>query len=714
MSRRLSFSIALAGLLATHNLMWAQGEGPIGTLTFDGRNNAFPAGLSATTFRAQLSSSNEVPPVDGNVASGKATISIVRGGTERDPVNFVEFQVDYLFTINATITGMHIHSAAAGTNGPIVVDSGLPNGPIAVEAGKRGAIKAVVRDSQWAQAIERNPSAFYVNLHTTANPGGVMRGQLTASKQLIAGADMRTGNEVPAVPQDGIAAGFAIATFTRDANNVIDSAEVRFIVKYRFPAAQFLGPQTITGLHIHSGPAGTNGPVILDSGINAALGLRVAESGEGTVDVRNEIDVTDPVKRRAIEALAESGGAYYMNIHTNGFPAGFARGQVRPADRIVFGVPLARAGAAEAADAAFVADVLRNSNGVIESGLSSFVVLHRNFSKGTEFTGLHIHEGYAGTNGPVRIDSGLTRASGFTSTGDPGLISTLTAFSDPVTSTAVQDMLANIIDQGYYMNLHTVELPGGAIRGQMGAGAVVASSSFASVVEVTSAINLDPPLRTLAPGGRVAIYGDFLVAPAGLGSDQPGAFFPTALNGLSVMIGGQPAPLVFIDRTQIQALVPFSTPLGNSRPLMVRLVNGQYSSAPFSVSVQQYAPGIFITEGGAEVFREGDQGLVRPDNPARPGEKIRVMATGLGQTTPPLADGSPAPDESRGLARTNTVTATIGGASATVVSSVATPGLAGRYTVTVEVPAGTAAGDQPLVLTIGGVTSNRVSVSVAR
>jgi hypothetical protein len=33
-----------------------------------------------------------------------------------------------------------------------------------------------------ANSIIANPGAFYVNIHTAANPGGVARGQLTAAQ----------------------------------------------------------------------------------------------------------------------------------------------------------------------------------------------------------------------------------------------------------------------------------------------------------------------------------------------------------------------------------------------------------------------------------------------------------------------------------------------------------------------------------------------------
>ena len=56
---------------------------------------------------------------------------------------------------------------------------------------------------------------------------------------------------------------------------------------------------------------------------------------------------------------------------------------------------------------------------------------------------------------------------------------------------------------------------------------------------------------------------------------------------------------------------------------------------------------------------------------------------------------------------------TIGGATALVSFSGLTPGAVGVYQVNVQVPADAPAGDAvPLTLSIGGVTSNTVTIAV--
>ena len=63
------------------------------------------------------------------------------------------------------------------------------------------------------------------------------------------------------------------------------------------------------------------------------------------------------------------------------------------------------------------------------------------------------------------------------------------------------------------------------------------------------------------------------------------------------------------------------------------------------------------------------------------------------------------------IANTTTVTATVAGRPATVVSSVASPGFAGLYQVAVTIPAGVT-GNAAIQLTQNSVRSNSVEIPV--
>lgn len=67
-------------------------------------------------------------------------------------------------------TAAHIHSGAAGQDGPVVVPLEAPKG------GASGACTALKPDV--AKALLSNPAGYYVNVHTAAYPMSATRGQL--------------------------------------------------------------------------------------------------------------------------------------------------------------------------------------------------------------------------------------------------------------------------------------------------------------------------------------------------------------------------------------------------------------------------------------------------------------------------------------------------------------------------------------------------------
>jgi uncharacterized protein (TIGR03437 family) len=83
----------------------------------------------------------------------------------------------------------------------------------------------------------------------------------------------------------------------------------------------------------------------------------------------------------------------------------------------------------------------------------------------------------------------------------------------------------------------------------------------------------------------------------------------------------------------------------------------------------------------------------------------------LGPVTNQPASGDPAP--SAPLAATTSVpTVTIGGVSAPVIFSGLAPGFAGLYQINLTVPTNAPVGNQPMVMTIGGLVSNTAMLNV--
>ena len=141
--------------------------------------------LSATpVFKLRLKPSQEVPPIKGLNADavGSVTFDLERSSAGAITSGEVIFTFNYSFPGAVTITGLHVHQAAKGVNGAIVISSGV--GAIA-DADGQGNVTAVVTGTSPAtlQAILDNPRGYYVNLHTSVNAAGAMREQMHNPKK---------------------------------------------------------------------------------------------------------------------------------------------------------------------------------------------------------------------------------------------------------------------------------------------------------------------------------------------------------------------------------------------------------------------------------------------------------------------------------------------------------------------------------------------------
>jgi hypothetical protein len=138
------------------------------------------------TFVAQLSPAGEVPPVTNaqSGGSGTMTMTFILARNEAGAVNSASVRFDGTFSgfpPGMSLTGAHIHTGAAGVVGPVLVSTGITSGQVTLPDGT-GTLQTgwLVVPVATANAIIGNPSAYYFNIHTTLNPGGVARGQLMA------------------------------------------------------------------------------------------------------------------------------------------------------------------------------------------------------------------------------------------------------------------------------------------------------------------------------------------------------------------------------------------------------------------------------------------------------------------------------------------------------------------------------------------------------
>jgi hypothetical protein len=147
-------------------------------------SNPTPSPAPNPVFTSTLTAANEVPPIQApeNTAAGTVRIELV---ITRDINNAISaatanFTVTLTgFPAGSAVNIAHIHQAPAGVNAGIAVNTGLAAGEVTLTNGAGGFTKNAVNVTPaTAQAILDGPAGFYFNVHSTLNPGGVVRGQL--------------------------------------------------------------------------------------------------------------------------------------------------------------------------------------------------------------------------------------------------------------------------------------------------------------------------------------------------------------------------------------------------------------------------------------------------------------------------------------------------------------------------------------------------------
>jgi hypothetical protein len=134
-----------------------------------------PTPTPSNVFKADMKTSNEVPPIADAEASCSGTGTLTITGTS------AKFDVSITGCPASTVINIgHIHEAAAGVNGSVVIDSTLKAGDIALAGGAVTFSRTNANaDPAVIARILANPAGFYMNFHSAVHPGGVIRGQLT-------------------------------------------------------------------------------------------------------------------------------------------------------------------------------------------------------------------------------------------------------------------------------------------------------------------------------------------------------------------------------------------------------------------------------------------------------------------------------------------------------------------------------------------------------
>lgn len=365
---------------------------------------------NARQYPVSLTGREEIP-ASGSAGTGSGTLS----------VNLANGAISGAVTIDGfTATAAHIHDGYAGVSGGIVVgleqDGTDPT---------RWAVPASTALTS-AQVDRLLAGALYVNAHSAALPAGEVRGQILPPDLAVYFADLSGVAEIPEVSSEvGGRAAVTLNTATRVASIHLTTLG---------PDGVAAGLAGASAAHLHRAVAGLAGPVVvgLNQDTNAASHWFVDQTtlAQGDVD--------------ALRAAQT-----YVNVHTSDRPDGAIRGQVVPPG---YAVIVSRVNGEQQAPAPAITAARGTVALTVDttSGATDVIV---NVTGADDAVAAHVHDGYAGSNGPVLIglDKDASVATRWRSNG----------------ATLTSSQIAALLRGAYYANVHTPAAPAGLVRGQL-------------------------------------------------------------------------------------------------------------------------------------------------------------------------------------------------------------------------------------------------------
>ncbi len=423
---------------AGNNLTVSGGIGPFGVLRADVVTELF-CGIAAVTQRSipivnegpagfyRLADLAATPPVRLTVSlSGDAerptpVATTADGfGTLEISGNTVTLNIGYRGLSGAAVAA-HIHGPAnsSGATGVIIDLAPFNGGAFGVSGTLIGSV-AISADIKAALLS----GLTYVNIHTVANGGGEIRGQVATA---VFQAELSGAAERPS-DTPSRANGFALFTLI--------GKELAFDISYR----GLSGAAVAAHIHGPSPSAGTAGVLI-----------NLAPFSFGPLGVFGRF--TGTVTLTPAQLAAVSDGQTYVNIHTALFGGGEVRGQVRP---VIASLPLSAAltGAAERPT-----PVVTSGSGFASVQLAgdtlTFKISYRDLSGPAVAAHFHAPAPASGTAG-VQFDLAPFHR---------GPLATEGLFVGSITLAPEQKTA--LLNGDFYINLHTAANAGGEIRGQV-------------------------------------------------------------------------------------------------------------------------------------------------------------------------------------------------------------------------------------------------------
>ena len=220
----------------------------------------------------------------------------------------------------------------------------------------------------------------------------------------------------------------------------------------------------------------------------------------------------------------------------------------------------------------------------------------------------------------------------------------------------------------------------------------------------------------IAPGQVVTLFGSRFgpVCPVGFTLDES-ARVPFNLADVVVTFNRRPAPLLFVNERQINAIVPVE--LGDERGALLQVEYAGLKSNVLTSPLATAAPALFTVDEQSTAAALNQDGSVNSaQSPAEAGSVVSLFGTGAGRMDPQLPPGSVTPSTPPFPTPIQEVGVEIAGSPAEVLYAGGAPGLvAGVLQINVGVPAGVRESERVEVrVSVGGVWGPAAFLAVRR
>jgi CHRD domain len=343
-----------------------------------------------------LTGFQEVPPkITGATGFGTATV-----------IPSTRMITGSITTTGITGTAAHIHEGPVGVASPVIV-------PMTETPPGSGVWvippNTILTESQFASFQSGN---LYFNVHSAANPGGEIRGQIGL---FVKNVTLTGAQETP--PRTTAATGTGLLTYNPDLHTIS-------------------GRVVTTGIagiaaHIHTGPVGVAAPV--------SIPMAQSPADSNTWLIPDGLVLTDA------QVADLFGGNMYFNVHSAAFPGGEIRGQI---GRVV------RYGLLTGAQ-----EVPPNASSATGTGVAIIepetrFIFAQTVTTGITGTAAHIHQAPGAVAGGIIVPQTQTA---------PGSGIWNSASGASLTPAQYDDFFKGNL----YFNVHSAAIPGGEIRGQI-------------------------------------------------------------------------------------------------------------------------------------------------------------------------------------------------------------------------------------------------------